>query len=142
MSVETAPGTVVMLMRLATAIKKRSTEELMGVKLRQLMLLSYLRYGAPALQQQLCEALWLDANNCVLLLNELEDMGYIERRRDPADRRRHVVELTDEGRAALERAEHAQDSLGDELFAALSEEERATLRSLLGRALEPAASCR
>jgi DNA-binding MarR family transcriptional regulator len=142
MSVETAPGTVVMLMRLATAIKKRSTEELMGVKLRQLMLLSYLRYGAPALQQQLCEALWLDANNCVLLLNELEDMGYIERRRDPADRRRHVVELTDAGRAALERAERAQDSLGDELFAALNEEERATLRSLLGRALEPTASCR
>jgi DNA-binding MarR family transcriptional regulator len=139
MAVETAPGTVVMLMRLATAIKKRSTEELMGIKLRQLMLLSYLRYGAPALQQQLCEALWLDANNCVLLLNELEDLGYVERRRDPADRRRHVVELTDEGRAALERAERAQDSLGDELFASLSEEERATLRSMLSRALEPAA---
>ena len=134
MAVDTAPGTVVMLMRLATAIKKRSTEELMGIKLRQLMLLSYLRYGAPALQQQLCEALWLDANNCVLLLNELEDMGYVERRRDPADRRRHMVELTDEGRAALERAERAQESVGDEIFAALSDEERGTLRSLLGRA--------
>ncbi|HJS93937.1 MAG TPA: MarR family winged helix-turn-helix transcriptional regulator [Solirubrobacteraceae bacterium] len=133
MAVDTSSGTVVMLMRLATAIKKRSTEELMGVKLRQLMLLSYLNSGAPALQQQLCEALWLDANNCVLLLNELEDLGYVERRRDPADRRRHVVELTDAGRAALERAEAAQESLGDELFAALSDEERATLRSLLGR---------
>jgi DNA-binding MarR family transcriptional regulator len=135
MAVGTAPGTVVMLMRLATAIKKRSTEELMGIKLRQLMLLSYLRYGAPALQQQLCEALWLDANNCVLLLNELEDLGYVERRRDPVDRRRHVVDLTEAGRVALERAEHAQESLGDELFAALSDEERATLRSLLGRAM-------
>jgi DNA-binding MarR family transcriptional regulator len=123
-----------MLMRLATAIKKRSTEELMGVKLRQLMLLSYLNSGAPALQQQLCEALWLDPNNCVLLLNELEDLGYVERRRDPADRRRHVVELTEAGRAALERAERAQESLGDEMFGALSEEERATLRSLLSRA--------
>src|SRR6516165_7379031 len=111
MAVDTTPGTVVMVMRLATAIKKRSTEELMGIKLRQLMLLSYLRHGAPALQQQLCEALWLDANNCVLLLNELEDMGYAER---------------------------AQESIGDQLFAALSEDERATLRSLLGRALEPA----
>jgi DNA-binding MarR family transcriptional regulator len=138
MAVDTTPGTVVMVMRLATAIKKRSTEELMGIKLRQLMLLSYLRHGAPALQQQLCEALWLDANNCVLLLNELEDMGYVERRRDPADRRRHVVDLTDEGRVALERAERAQESIGDQLFAALSEDERATLRSLLGRALEPA----
>jgi DNA-binding MarR family transcriptional regulator len=134
MAVDTSAGTVVMLMRLATAIKKRSTEELMGVKLRQLMLLSYLNSGAPALQQQLCEALWLDANNCVLLLNELEDLGYVERRRDPADRRRHVVELTEAGRTALERAEAAQESLGDELFAALSDDERATLRSLLARA--------
>ena len=138
MAVDTSPGTVVMLMRLATAIKKRSTEELMGIKLRQLMLLSYLRAGAPALQQQLCEALWLDANNCVLLLNELEDLGYIERRRDPADRRRHMVELTDEGHAALGRAERAQETLGDELFGPLSDEERVTLRSLLSRALEPA----
>jgi DNA-binding MarR family transcriptional regulator len=134
MAVETSSGTVVMLMRLATAIKKRSTEELMGLKLRQLMLLSYLNSGAPALQQQLCESLWLDANNCVLLLNELEDLGYVQRRRDPADRRRHVVELTEAGRIALERAEAAQESLGDELFGALSDEERATLRSLLGRA--------
>jgi DNA-binding MarR family transcriptional regulator len=134
MAVDTSPGTVVMLMRLATAIKKRSTEELLGMKLRQLMLLSYLRAGAPALQQHLCEALWLDPNNCVLLLNELEDLGYIERRRDPADRRRHVVDLTDEGRAALDRAERAQESIGEQMFAELSDEERATLRSLLGRA--------
>ncbi|HKO28712.1 MAG TPA: MarR family winged helix-turn-helix transcriptional regulator [Solirubrobacteraceae bacterium] len=134
MTVDTSPGTVVMLMRLATAIKKRSTEELLGIKLRQLMLLSYLSSGAPALQQHLCEALWLDANNCVLLLNELEDLGYVQRRRDPADRRRHVVELTEAGRATLERAEAAQESLGDELFAALSDEERATLHTLLGRA--------
>ena len=73
----------------------------------------------------------------MLLLNELEEMGYVERRRDPSDRRRHVVELTDEGRRALERAERAQETIGDELFAALNDEERSTLRSLLSRALEP-----
>jgi DNA-binding MarR family transcriptional regulator len=133
-------GTVVMLLRLAKVIHKRSTEDRLGIKLRQLMLLSYLRSSAPAMQQQLCEAMWMDPNNCVLLLNEMEDMGYIERRRDPTDRRRHVVDLTDAGRAALERAERAQESIGDELFGALSDEERATLRSLLGRVLEPAQS--
>jgi len=122
-----------MLLRLAKVIHKRSTEERLGIKLRQLMLLSYLRAGAPALQQQLCEALWLDPNNCVLLLNEMEDMGYVERRRDPADRRRHVVDLTDEGRKALDRAERAQEEIGDELLSALSDEERSTLRSLLSR---------
>ena len=134
-AVSTSPGTVVMLLRLAKVIHKSSTEERLGIKLRQLMLLSYLRAGAPALQQQLCEALWLDANNCVLLLNEMEDMGYVERRRDPADRRRHVVEITDEGRIALERAERAQETIGDELLSALSDEERATLRSLLSRVI-------
>jgi DNA-binding MarR family transcriptional regulator len=123
-----------MLLRLAKVIHKRSTDERLGIKLRQLMVLSYLRAGAPGLQQQqLCEALWLDPNNCVLLLNELEDMGYVERRRDPSDRRRHVVAITDDGRTALERAERAQEEIGDELLAALSDDERATLRSLLSR---------
>jgi len=129
-----------MLLRLAKVIHKRSTEERLGIKLRQLMLLSYLRSGAPALQQQLCEAMWMDPNNCVLLLNEMEEMGYVERRRDSADRRRHVVDITHAGRAALERAERAQESIGDELLGALSDEERETLRSLLSRALEPAQS--
>ncbi|MGO9892079.1 MAG: MarR family winged helix-turn-helix transcriptional regulator [Solirubrobacteraceae bacterium] len=133
MAVDTSPGTVVMLLRLAKVIHKRSTEERLGIKLRQLMLLSYLRSGAPALQQQLCESLWLDPNNCVLLLNEMEDLGYVERRRDPSDRRRHVVDLTKEGRKALERAERAQEEVGDELLSPLSDEERATLRSLLSR---------
>ncbi len=123
-----------MLLRLAKVIHKRSTDERLGIKLRQLMVLSYLRAGAPGLQQQqLCEALWLDPNNCVLLLNELEDMGYVERRRDPSDRRRHVVAITDDGRTALERAERAQEEIGDELLSALNDDERATLRSLLTR---------
>jgi DNA-binding MarR family transcriptional regulator len=134
MAVDTSPGTVTTLLRLAKAIHKRSTEDVLGIKLRQLMVLSYLRAGAPALQQQLCDALWLDPNNCVLLLNELEEMGYVERRRDPSDRRRHVVDITDEGRTALERGERAQETIGDQLFAALSDEERVTLRSLLNRA--------
>jgi DNA-binding MarR family transcriptional regulator len=136
MAVDTSPGTVVLLLRLSKAVHKRSTEELLGIKLKHMMLLSYLRTGEPALQQQLCEFLWMDANNCVLLLNELEEMDYIERRRDPTDRRRHVVEITNDGRDALERAERAQESLEDEILAGLSDKERMTLRSLLSRALE------
>jgi DNA-binding MarR family transcriptional regulator len=139
-STETAPGTVVMLLQLAKVIHKRSTEELLGIKLRQLMLLNYLRARPSALQQQLCEYLWLDPNNCVLLLNELEDIGFIARRRDPADRRRHVVDITEAGLAALDQAERAQETIGEQLFATMSDEERATLRSLLSRAFESAHS--
>ena len=80
----------------------------------------------------------MDANNVVLLLNELEDLAYVERRRDPEDRRRHRVEVTAEGRRALESAERAQSSIEDEILQALDSDERATLRSLLARALEGA----
>jgi DNA-binding MarR family transcriptional regulator len=135
MAEDTSPGTVLLLIRLAKAVHRRSTEDLLGMRLRQLSLLSYLREHSPAMQQQLCETLLLDPNNCVLLLNELEEAGYIERRRDPADRRRHVVEMTAAGREALERAERAQESLEDEVLGALSHAERVELRSLLSRAL-------
>jgi DNA-binding MarR family transcriptional regulator len=77
----------------------------------------------------------MDANNVVLLLNELEDQGHIARRRDPADRRRHLVELTAAGREALAGAERAQESIEDEVLGALDAEERATLWRLLTRAL-------
>jgi DNA-binding MarR family transcriptional regulator len=60
----------------------------------------------------------------------------VERRRDPADRRRHIVDITEPGLAALEQAESAQGSIEDEILGRLSESERATLRQLLVKALE------
>ena len=66
--------------------------------LRLLMALSYLRDHDGAPQQELADVLCIDANNVVLALNELEDLGHIRRRRDPADRRRHLVDLTAQGR--------------------------------------------
>ena len=99
-------------------------------------LLYAVRESAPMRQQDLCERLWLDPNNCVLLLNEVEALSYVERRRDPEDRRRHVVDITPEGRRALERAEQAQAGLEGEILGALSEEERETLYRLLSKALE------
>ena len=80
----------------------------------------------------------MDANNVVLLLNELEDLGYIARRRDPDDRRRHLVELTKEGSRALSSAERAQETIEDDVLRALDASERAILWQLLTRALQGA----
>jgi DNA-binding MarR family transcriptional regulator len=80
----------------------------------------------------------MDANNVVLLLNELEDLGYVTRKRDPDDRRRHLVELTKQGCAALTRAESAQETIEDEVLQALDPSERAILWGLLTRALQGA----
>ena len=130
------PGTLSMVMHLSKAVHRASSDELLGMRLRQLLVLSYLDRRAPARQQDLCEALMLDPNNCVLLLNELEAAGWLERRRDPEDRRRHVVDLTPEGHEALARARAAQDTLEDEMLAGLDASERDQLRALLFKALQ------
>jgi DNA-binding MarR family transcriptional regulator len=135
-----APGSMVLLTRLAKQVYRRSSEELLGMHLRHLMTLSYLRDHNPAPQQELAEAFCMDANNVVLLLNELEDMRYVSRLRDPSDRRRHLVELTPAGARALGRAEHAQEQIEDEVLHGLDSEERATLWKLLTRALQGAES--
>ncbi|HYZ01191.1 MAG TPA: MarR family transcriptional regulator, partial [Candidatus Binatia bacterium] len=56
--------------------------------------------------------------------------------RDANDRRRHIVEMTPAGEQALAQAERALEAVEDEVLGALSQEERATLRALLNRALE------
>jgi DNA-binding MarR family transcriptional regulator len=129
------PGSLALVMHLSKAVHRATSEELLGMRLRQFLVLSFLERRAPARQQDLCETLMLDANNCVLLLNELEAAGWTARRRDAQDRRRHVVDLTDEGRRALERAQRAQATLESELLGALSAEEREQLRLLLRKAL-------
>jgi DNA-binding MarR family transcriptional regulator len=129
---------MVLLTRLAKQVYRRSSDELLGMQLRLLMALSYVRDHDGAPQQELAEVLCMDANNVVLVLNELEDLNYVTRRRDPEDRRRHLVELTAQGRRALTSAERAQEAIEDEVLHGLQPDERAVLHELLLRALREA----
>jgi DNA-binding MarR family transcriptional regulator len=135
MGVVHAPGSMVLLTRLAKVVYRRTSEERLGMRLRQFVALSFLNEHDGVSQQALAETLCLDANNVVLLLNELEAVGHVERRRDPDDRRRHLVHVTPAGRRAIAFAERGQESVEDEVLAALDADERATLRELLARAL-------
>jgi DNA-binding MarR family transcriptional regulator len=130
------PGTMVLITRLARAVYRRAREDEIGMRLKQSVALSVLRDYGPMPQQTLGESLHLDANNLVLLLNDVEAAGLVERRRDPGDRRRHIVEVTDAGRRAAAQAERALEGVEDEVLGALSPHERAELRRLLHKALE------
>jgi DNA-binding MarR family transcriptional regulator len=132
---ECAPGSAVLLSRLAKQVYRRTNEEQLGMHLRHLVALSYVSDHDGCPQQDLADAFCMDANNVVLLLNELEQLDYVTRLRDPSDRRRHLVQITAAGRAALTDAERAQAAVEDEVLAALDADERRTLRELLGRAL-------
>jgi DNA-binding MarR family transcriptional regulator len=105
-----------------------------GLRPRQVVALTILRDHGATTQGALGEALRLDPSNLVGLLNELEERGLLERRRDPGDRRRHIVELSAAGEKALVRAEQALFSVQDDVLGALDEDERATLHALLLRA--------
>lgn len=135
MTPEPSPGSLVLLTRLSRLVYRRATEDVLGMRLKQFVALNYLHHMPGVGQRQLGDLLMLDANNCVLLLNDIEAAGWAERRRDPDDRRRHIVEITDSGREALFRAEIALDGLEDEVLGALSPDERDTLRELLGRVM-------
>lgn len=133
-----APGAMVLLSRLAKVVYRHSDAERLGMSLRWYVALSFLNDHDGASQQALGEALCIDPNNLVLLLNELEAAEYAERRRDALDRRRHLVHLTAKGRRALDRAERAQEAVEADVLAALDADERETLRDLLARALDKA----
>jgi MarR family transcriptional regulator, temperature-dependent positive regulator of motility len=134
MSTSPSPGSIVLLTWLSRLVYKRATEDVLGMRLKAYVTLSNLREG-PRSQQDLCIAMHLDPNNCVLMLNDLENDAYVERRRDPADRRRHIVELTPAGHKAMLAAERAMESLEDDVLGALEPDEREVLRKLLARAL-------
>ena len=104
-----------------------------GLRPRHLIALGLLSEQGPLSQQGLGEVLSLDPSNVVGLLNELEQRELITRRRDPADRRRHNVELSPKGEEALVVAQVRLGLVEDHLLSALSAEERATLHQLLVR---------
>ena len=138
MTPEPSPGSLVLLTRLSRLVYRRATEEVLGMRLKQFVALTSLHHYPGVGQRQLGDMLMLDANNCVLLLNDVEAAGWAERRRDTEDRRRHVVDITEAGREALFRAERALDGLEEDVLGDLSPDERETLRDLLSRALAAA----
>ena len=79
------------------------------MNLRNMVVLAYLR-DHPSVAAADDRAPLDGLEHGVLVLNDLEDLEYAERRRDPADRRRHIVDITAAGLEALERAEMAQGS--------------------------------
>jgi DNA-binding MarR family transcriptional regulator len=98
---------------------------------RQFQLLGLLHDHGPMGQRELGQVMSVDPSVLVTLLNPLETDGYVSRRRDRADRRRHVVDLSDAGATHLAAAAQAQRAAEDALFAGLDPDQREHLRQLL-----------
>jgi DNA-binding MarR family transcriptional regulator len=143
LTVPRLPGELVasatyLLKRLGFAAKERAMEAYEGTGLHPYhhAILLVLGEGSSDTQGAIADALGYDRGQLVGLLDELEERGFVERRRDPKDRRRHLVRLTPAGKRMLGRLRTLARQLEDEFLAPLTDDERAHLHALLLRLAE------
>jgi DNA-binding MarR family transcriptional regulator len=131
------PLSGMLLVKLGRALQHGFNDALKPSELmpRHLHVLDELRQG-PMSQQALADRVGVDPTKLVGLLNDLEGRDLVLRRRDPVDRRRHIVENSQEGEARVDAALTAAAAVEDELLAALDGEQRARLHELLVLAAE------
>ncbi|MGD6749728.1 MarR family winged helix-turn-helix transcriptional regulator [Streptomyces sp. BH105] len=107
-----------------------------ALRLRHYAVLRFLATSEGVLQRELSSRLGYDPSAIVGLIDDLEKLGFAERRPAPDDRRSRVVVLTEDGRTFLRDTDQAGRRVTDELLSPLSAGERRTLHALLLRVTE------
>jgi len=122
-----------LMIKLGRITLHRFTEALepFGIRPRHVAALIELRDRGELTQQSLCGQLHLDPTNLVAILNDLEQRGYAARRRDPEDRRRHLVEVSKKGLAVIEKVSEVMDGVEADLLDGFEPAEREQLEVLL-----------
>ena len=96
-------------------------------------LLAALDEFGPVSQAALSRRTEIDPSDVVAKMNELAELGFVERTPDPDDRRRNIVSITESGTKQLKKLERALEGIQDALVAPLSDAERRELVRLLQR---------
>ncbi len=109
-----------------------------GIRKWHYAVLAAVDEAGPVTQADISRRLSLDGSDLVGVLNDLVSAGYVTRNPDPANRRRNLVALTEEGAAALREFDVCVVETEDELLATLAPDERKQLVSLLARVLDAA----
>ena len=92
--------------------------------------------GGHETQGAIADVLGYDRGQLVGMLDEIEQRGLIERRRDPSDRRRHLVQMTAEGKRKLRKLRTLARGLEDDFLEPLTDAEREELHRLLFKLAE------
>ena len=124
-----------LLVQLGFHIARTFKERLapLGLEPRHFGMLTRLAANEGKSQQAIGELIGLNPTRMVFLVDELEQRGLVERRRNPADRRSYALYLTEPGRAKLREAQQAGSGHDHQLGASLTGAQRKQLTALLRR---------
>jgi DNA-binding MarR family transcriptional regulator len=127
-----------LLGRAHEAHRRRSLEALapLGLSVKAVGALTVLDAEGPLTQRRLGERQGIDRTTAVAVVDELERLGAVERRRDPRDRRANALHVTASGRRLLARARTAVAAAEDAFLAPLPDAERRRLRAALRTLVE------
>jgi DNA-binding MarR family transcriptional regulator len=128
-------GAAFLLTQLGAHAAARFTERIAELDLTppQTGLLRAVAVAPGQSQQAMARHLSTPPSRLVALVDGLDERGLIERRRNPDDRRLHALHLTAAGFDLLRRIGEVGRAHEDEMCRSLRDEERTTLRALLGR---------
>jgi DNA-binding MarR family transcriptional regulator len=101
-----------------------------GLQARHFGALTVLADG-PCSQQQLARRLGISEQAILQIVDDLENAGRVVRERDPQDRRRYALRLTDAGQQALGTARQVVETAEAEMGTTLGADGRAELKALL-----------
>jgi DNA-binding MarR family transcriptional regulator len=104
-----------------------------GLGVKEFGALSILVAEGPLSQQRLGERQGVDRTTTVAVVDGLERLGLVERRRDPADRRAYSLHATAKGRRVQRKASEAAERAEDEFMAPIAAGDRRHLKDLLRR---------
>ncbi len=103
----------------------------------QVAVLNLIDLNPGLTQKQLAKIVVLKKSALTKVVNELENAGLIERRKEGEDMRLNALYLTSEGAERVAEMRPAMARLQEELLAPLSPVERAMLFELLWRLIDP-----
>jgi len=109
-----------------------------GVTGRECAVLIAIDSQVPLSQQDVALRLGVDRTSMVMLIDDLEGKGLVQRRKDQDDRRKNVVQLTDLGWATLRDASKAGADAERRFLGALSDDQAARLIEALRAVAFPA----
>jgi DNA-binding MarR family transcriptional regulator len=138
---DSSPFALGLLMRKAHS---RAANELVaavrpvGLELRHFAVMIELAKQSPQSQKELGERVGRDTAGMVRVIDDLESLGYAERRPHPGDRRIRAIALTSQGLEAFDAAHRTAQPIARGLVAQLKPAEVNQLMDLLIRFTYPA----